>query len=120
MFLSLAQDTIKSKMQIQVGYRHLNALEAALSMFKSEGIASFFRGCIPPLWGSACYRGVMISSYEYAYTLIEMHYPSDHVAKREFAMGLRPIVPLSALFSSFCRAIIESIATYAPTLKCWR
>jgi hypothetical protein len=31
----------------------------------------FFRGCIPPMWGSTVYRSIMMSSYEATYTYFD-------------------------------------------------
>ena len=44
-------------MQIQQGYTKVNAFTAAHMILRSEGILGFFKGCIPPLWGSMIYRG---------------------------------------------------------------
>ncbi len=49
-------DTIKSKMQIQSGYTNGTAVSVARKIVQTEGIRGFFRGVIPPLYGSAIYR----------------------------------------------------------------
>jgi hypothetical protein len=54
-------DTIKSKMQIQQGYNG-GAMEVTRMIYKAEGLRGFYRGCIPPLWGSMIYRGIMMSA----------------------------------------------------------
>ncbi len=105
------QDTIKSKMQIQTGYREDGALAVIRTIWRKEGVRGFFRGCVPPLWGSMVYRGVMISSYECCYTWIEKNSAQDDFIRSEQLSaigGLRPIVPVSAFFASICRGFFES------------
>ena len=52
-------DTIKSKMQIQTGFTTSSAFEVARKIYTTEGFLGFYRGCIPPLWGSMVYRGFL-------------------------------------------------------------
>ena len=101
-------DTIKSKMQVQKGFTNLSSVQAAKTIWKAEGVRGFYRGCIPPLWGSAGYRGIQISGYEYAYTWLEMNLPSDSYIKKDIGLGLRPLVPLAAVFSAALRVCLES------------
>ena len=79
-------DTVKTKMQTQRGFTqgkfypsssHLftpllmicmvllgisgNALWVAKRILSTEGIRGFFRGCLPPLWGSAIFRCICSS-----------------------------------------------------------
>lgn len=109
-------DTIKSKMQIQSGFTSKTAMEVAKITFQREGIIGFFHGCIPPLWGSMVYRGIMISCNEYAFTWLEKHTPEDGFFRTESAFGLRPMVPAAALFSSFMRTFVESPVEYAKVM----
>lgn len=67
-------DTVKSKMQIQKGYTNLTAIQVCKKIWQAEGVVGFYHGCVPPLWGSMVYRGIMMSAYEYSYTWIEKHY----------------------------------------------
>ena len=78
--------------------------------------SSFYRGCIPPLWGSMIYRGVMISSYEYAVTWFENHTNDDSIFKKPIFLGLRPLIPVSTLFAAVARGIIESPIEYAKVM----
>jgi solute carrier family 25 carnitine/acylcarnitine transporter 20/29 len=109
-------DTIKSKMQIQAGYAHLSAAEVARKMYKSDGFIEFYRGCVPPLWGSMMYRGIMISSYEYAFTWLEKHTAHDSIVQQDLVLGIRPMVPLASIFSAVVRGFFENPIEYAKVM----
>lgn len=109
-------DTVKSKMQIESSYQNLNARQTIRKIFQTEGIRGFFRGVIPPLWGSMMYRGIMMSSYEAAFTYLDKTYDNDHILKKEVFFGLRPMVPVAIVFSSICRAFFESPIEYAKVM----
>lgn len=109
-------DTIKSKMQIQAGLNKKSALEVARHTWQKEGFVGFFHGCIPPLWGSMVYRGIMISSNEYALTWFEKNTPEDGFFRKETLFGIRPLVPAAALFSAFTRGFVESPIEYAKVM----
>jgi solute carrier family 25 carnitine/acylcarnitine transporter 20/29 len=107
-------DTIKSKMQVQAGYTSISAWQVAALIWKNEGVRGFYRGCVPPLWGSMAYRGVMMSAYELAYTSCEQ---SSHAwLREELVVGIRPMVPLSSMFAATVRAVIESPIEYAKVM----
>jgi hypothetical protein len=62
-------DTIKSKMQVQSGYTNGSAVSVAHRILQTEGVRGFFRGVIPPLYGSAVYRLVCAASARFLCTL---------------------------------------------------
>ena len=77
----------------------------------------FFRGCVPPLWGSMVYRGLMISSYELSYTFIELNCDEGSFLKQESMFGiLRPQVPVSSAFAACIRITVESPIEYAKVM----
>lgn len=45
-------DTVKSKMQIQKGFADLSSINVIKIIWQKEGFVGFYRGCVPPLWGS--------------------------------------------------------------------
>jgi solute carrier family 25 carnitine/acylcarnitine transporter 20/29 len=94
-------------MQIEAGYANQNAFTIARKMYAEEGFRSFFRGCIPPLWGSMVYRGIMISTYEAGFTWLDAHFDADSAVKKE-VLGLRPMVLGAAIFAAGCRSLFES------------
>ncbi len=55
-------DNVKAKLQLDRAYHGLSACSAVRKMWATEGAAAFFRGIVPPLWGSAVYRSCMMSS----------------------------------------------------------
>lgn len=105
-------DTIKTKMQF--GEKG-GVLTVARRMLRTEGVLGFFRGCVPPLWGSMVYRGVMMSSYEFAFTYIDKNVGEDSFLKSD-AWAVRPMVPVSTVFCSFCRVVVESPVEYAKVM----
>ena len=109
-------DTIKSRMQINTNYLKLNTFQTAGKILKDDGIRCFFRGMVPPLWGSTVYRAVMLSAYEFAFTHIEQNYPDDHFVKQEMVGGLRPVVLASAFFASAARSGLENPIEYAKVM----
>jgi len=101
-------DTIKSKLQIQSKYANMSAFRVANLIWSQDGLIGFFRGCVPPLWGSMIYRGIMMSGYEYSFTFIEKNYDESNFMRKELLLGVRPMVFVSSVFASFSRVILES------------
>eukprot|EP00602_Paraphysomonas_sp_CaronLab_P001538 CAMPEP_0185030948 /NCGR_PEP_ID=MMETSP1103-20130426/18116_1 /TAXON_ID=36769 /ORGANISM="Paraphysomonas bandaiensis, Strain Caron Lab Isolate" /LENGTH=197 /DNA_ID=CAMNT_0027566265 /DNA_START=267 /DNA_END=860 /DNA_ORIENTATION=- len=58
----------------------------------------------------------MISGYETSFSYIHLNYDSDHFLNREFMGFLRPIVPLSVIFASISRGLIEAPFEYAKLM----
>jgi hypothetical protein len=59
----------------------------------------------------------MISGFEFMYTYTSLNFEDDHFLKKEYIGFLRPLVPLSVLFSSFARGIVEGTALlFCPTV----
>lgn len=109
-------DTIKSKMQVQNGYTNKPVLDVIRLTFQREGVLGFFHGCIPPLWGSMVYRGIMISCNEYAFTWLDKNTAEEGFFRTELGFGLRPMVPTAALFSAIMRTLVESPVEYAKVM----
>lgn len=109
-------DTIKSRMQINKDYLKLNSFQTTAKIVHEDGVRGFFKGMLPPLWGSTVYRAVMLSAYEFAFTHIEQNYPDDHFTKQEYLGYFRPVVLGSAFFSSTVRSGIENPIEYAKVM----
>jgi len=105
-------DTIKSRMQINPSYLNLNSFQTTSKIWREDGARGFFRGMLPPLWGSSVYRAVMLSAYEFAFTYCAANFDSEHPMNREY-FYLRPVVLCSAFFASACRTGIENPIEYA-------
>ena len=41
-------DTIKTKLQVKLGYSKLSTFEVMTKIWKSEGLKGFYCGCVPP------------------------------------------------------------------------
>ncbi len=100
-------------MQIQTGFTNEGMVSVSRKIWQTEGMRGFFKGVIPPLWGSMVYRAIMMSAYEYGYTYCENNLAADHFMKQELIWGLRPMVPAAAAFSASIRSIFESPIEYA-------
>jgi hypothetical protein len=95
-------------MQIQPEFFNKNMFTVAKMIYRKEGFQGFFRGVIPPLWGSTVYRGVMMSGYEFCYSYLEKECSPGHLLNRDMFFGLRLLVPTSAVFAAVIRGVIES------------
>lgn len=110
-------DTIKSKMQLSGGeFKNAGTFRTASLIWNQEGIVGFFRGVVPPLWGSVVYRGIMMSSYEFGFTYLTKNLPNDSYLKKESVFGLRPMVLCAAVFSASCRCLLENPIEYAKVM----
>lgn len=110
-------DTIKSKIQIQHNlFAKSSAFSVAKIMWANEGPRAFFHGCIPPLWGSMVYRGIMMSGYEYSFTYLDRNYTKESFLQREVLIGFRPMVAVAAVFASLSRVVLESPIEYAKVM----
>lgn len=111
-------DTIKSRMQMDPAFKTASAWTVATSMWRQEGFASFFHGCVPPLWGSMMYRSVMLSAYEFAFTKLDKECEEESFMKSELSpwLPLRPMVVVSSVFASSMRGVLESPIEYAKVM----
>jgi hypothetical protein len=94
-------DTIKSRMQMDASLAGRSALQVARTMWQQEGLRAFFRGCVPPLWGSMVYRGLMMSGYEFTFTYIDKEFGPESAMKQELLPSLLPIRPIVVVSSVF-------------------
>ena len=87
-------------------------------MYATHGVGAFFRGCVPPLWGSAVYRSAFMAVYEASFTWCESRLPSDSVWRHEcLGGGLRPFVVGSTLVAALSRAIVEAPVEQAKVMR---
>jgi hypothetical protein len=103
-------------MQLDKSMHGKSAWAVAQEMYRRHGVVAFWRGCVPPLWGSAVYRSVMMSSYELSYTFFESAVPDDSVWKREL-LFVRPMVVASTVFCSLCRVLVEAPIEQAKVMR---
>ena len=102
-------DNIKAKLQLDPAYHGQSSLGAIRKMWGQGRARAFWRGCMPPLWGSAVYRSIMMSSYEGTFTWFEQHVAPDSFWRQEYCFKVvRPLVVASAVVCSLCRAVAEA------------
>lgn len=106
-------DTIKTKMQAQVGFENQGMIRSFMKTFKAEGIVGLYRGCIPPLWGSGIYRSTQFAVFESAYTYFNGY------GKTEIPLtyGLQVRVVIGGVLASTARAIIETPLEFAKVRR---
>ena len=111
-------DNIKARLQMDKSFFGLSAVRAAKQMWTREGIQSFFRGALHPLWGSAVYRSIMISGYELSYTFFEQNCDQHSFWKSEFCGGIvRPMVVASAVLTTLVRVLVEAPIEQAKVMQ---
>ena len=101
-------DNIKAAMQLEKPMHGRSVAGVTRAMWARDGLAAFWRGCGPPLLGSAVYRSIMMSTYELSYTAFERATAEDSIWKREVFGCVRPLVLASAVFCSLCRVLVEA------------
>uniref|UniRef100_A0A7S4IZX9 Mitochondrial carrier protein n=1 Tax=Odontella aurita TaxID=265563 RepID=A0A7S4IZX9_9STRA len=112
-------DNIKAVMQLDPAYRGLSTAQSVSRLWSEHGIRGFTRGIVPPLVGSALYRSVMLSTYEFAYTWFDQRVPDDSAWKKEIWGGYfpRPCVWASATFCSLARSAVEAPFEQAKVMR---
>eukprot|EP01063_Lacrimia_lanifica_P020643 TRINITY_DN27941_c0_g1_i1.p1 TRINITY_DN27941_c0_g1~~TRINITY_DN27941_c0_g1_i1.p1 ORF type:complete len:287 (+),score=87.89 TRINITY_DN27941_c0_g1_i1:54-914(+) len=114
-------DTVKSKMQAQSGF--MNAKEGGGGMtstikqiFRQEGLVGFYRGVIPPMWGSVAYRSMQFTVFESLYTGL-----GDRGGIYEQAVPMTGGLKVKTCIAAFCgassRSILESPIEYAKVRR---
>lgn len=109
-------DNLKARMQLDKAFHNMGALATARRLWVTEGVVAFTRGALHPLWGSAVYRSIMISTYELGYTYFESLEPSSPW-KVELLGVVRPGVVVSAIGCSACRAVVEAPIEQAKVMQ---
>ena len=103
-------DTVKTKMQAQAGFTG-GATATAKRIFATDGFAGFYRGCLPPMWGSAVYRSAQFAVYDLLYN--EAGARAPELARRKVPgtdMELR--VPAAGVVGATARTVLESPIEY--------
>ena len=114
-------DTVKTKMQTQPGFANTGALASARQILSSEGAVGFYRGCLPPIWGSAVYRSAQFAVYDLLYAEAE-NYPSSlqHVPGTDMEWRVLG----AGVVGATARTVLESPIEYAKvkgqTNQQWR
>mmetsp|Transcript_13386 Transcript_13386/g.39837 ORF Transcript_13386/g.39837 Transcript_13386/m.39837 type:complete len:276 (+) Transcript_13386:240-1067(+) len=115
-------DTVKTKMQVGTqGYGGLGTLASARQILATDGLVGFYRGCLPPMWGSAVYRSAQFAVYNALYEQFESK-PALREPVPGTGMELR--VPLAGVVGATARTVLEAPIEYAKvkgqTAQGWR
>jgi hypothetical protein len=100
-------DTVKTRMQVDAAYHNKTFSQTVRQIYRSEGILrGFYRGFIPPLFGSMAFRGLLFSTYSGSYSACEkVAVLRDPIP---YSGGLHPSVLIGAFSAAVVRAVIES------------
>jgi solute carrier family 25 carnitine/acylcarnitine transporter 20/29 len=110
-------DTIKTKMQADTGYIGMKSslMGTIKHLYKAEGVIGFYRGCVPPFFGSVIYRSLQFTVYESLFTLWK---DNDILTQKiPHTMGLEYRVPLSGFIAASSRAALECPFEYAKVRR---
>ena len=106
-------DTIKTKMQTQS--EHMGSktgyIQTIKNVFLKEGPIGFYRGCIPPFWGSIIYRSAQFSIYEAVYTRLKDN--AEMCNEIPGFLGIEYRTLLAGFIAASSRAFIECPFEYA-------
>jgi solute carrier family 25 carnitine/acylcarnitine transporter 20/29 len=107
-------DTVKTKMQAQAGYASGNMSATIRQIFSTDGALGFYRGCIPPMWGSAVYRSAQFAVYDLLYSEGEgVPALRTHVDPLGVGCEMELRVPLAGFCGATARTVLESPIEYA-------
>ena len=110
-------DTIKTKMQADHVYLKSKGsyLDIVKKVYQKEGPIGFYRGCVPPFFGSVIYRSIQFSVFELFYTMFEKN---ENLTKPlPLSGGLQYRVILSGILAGTARSIVECPFEYAKVRR---
>ena len=115
-------DTVKTKMQTQSGFTNSGALASARQILSSEGAVGFYRGCLPPMWGSAVYRSAQFAVYDLLYAEAEKKYPAslEHVPGTDMEWRVLGAGAVGATARTVLESPIEYAKVKGQTNQRWR
>ena len=115
-------DTVKTKMQTQSGFTSTGALASARQILSSEGAVGFYRGCLPPMWGSAVYRSAQFAVYDLLYAEAEKKYPASlqHVPGTDMEWRVLGAGAVGATARTVLESPIEYAKVKGQTNQKWR
>jgi solute carrier family 25 carnitine/acylcarnitine transporter 20/29 len=111
-------DTIKTKMQAEHDFilqKNHGYVASVKMVYERGGFLGFYRGVVPPFFGSIIFRSLQFSAYESVYTKGEAH--ESWQRKIPFTGGIQVRVLLGAFASATTRAIIECPFEYAKVKR---
>ena len=109
-------DTIKTKLQAQREYMgEATVISTCVDTWRKEGLIGFYRGAIPPFFGSIMFRSLQFSIFEAVYSYLEKY----QSLKSEIpgTLGLQSRVIIGAMTAAVVRSIIECPVEYAKVKR---
>lgn len=103
-------DTVKTKMQAQKGFEDAGMIRTIAKTFREQGPMAFYRGALPPLFGSMLFRSVQFGAYEAAYTYLDNDFGRCTLP---LTGGLQLRVIIGGFCGGIARATIETPLEYA-------
>lgn len=97
-------------MQAEKGYENKGMLQTVVKIFRTGGVKGFYRGCVPPLWGSGVYRSIQFSAFEATYTYLDNSFGKTQIP---FTNGTEYRVVLGGIMSGTVRSLVETPLEYA-------
>ncbi|KAJ9453756.1 Mitochondrial substrate carrier family protein G [Diplonema papillatum] len=111
-------DTVKCKMQAQSGFLKGHGgggmIDTIRTVFRREGLMGFYRGVVPPMWGSVVYRSIQFSVFESVYTKLTNTRADNTIP---FTGGLQIKTVVAGFCGASSRAFIESPVEYAKVRR---
>lgn len=108
-------DTLKTQMGANLKYDKGSAFRTMLTMVRTEGLLSLYRGLLPPLVGSSIFRSVQFTAYGAAYGAAR---ESDFLMSTiPGSAGMQYRVLVCGVFASTARALIETPLEFIKVRK---
>ena len=108
-------DTVKSKMQAQSGFLNDRGMVTTIKhIFRDEGLRGFYRGVIPPAWGSMVYRSAQFAAFESVYTKLDKEEWRNTIP---LSGGIQYRTLAAAFVGGSSRAVLESPIEYAKVRR---
>jgi solute carrier family 25 carnitine/acylcarnitine transporter 20/29 len=113
--LSHPFDTIKTKQQAHARYVSSNVLQTATGIFRTDGIAGFYQGFAPSLFGSIVFRAIPFAAYSATnQLLVDRDWLTDKPIQRAFISGAS-----GGFLRSFAECPVEVMKTRRQVTNPW-
>lgn len=107
-------DTIKTKMQGQMGFEKTSMVQTFVRTIRTQGIRGLYRGCIPPFMGSGIFRSTQFAVFEGVYTFLDTPLGTAVIPA---SGGIQLRILAGGVCAATARAIIETPLEYAKVRR---
>lgn len=106
-------DTVKTKLQAQSGFGgSMSTVEACAAIWRADGALGFYRGCLPPMWGSAVYRSAQFAVFETLHARLA-EVPALRQRLLPAVSDTEARTPLAGMAGATARTLLEQPIEYA-------